>query len=261
MSRSRGFPVLLPLFLISVVVLAAYLVLTVWLHVPAGRFLDWVIGLASFWWLLAILTVPWDLHYESRAVEVEARESQARGIPVDEAKVAYARTWARRALVAALLLHAASALALFALSLFGVSPVGTVGAIAVLALTALRPLVRGYDYLRARLESIHGEIRYPREDVVELRSRVGALEASVEALRKSLDEAAPESWAARTEGRLAGLRRDLDRAEASTSSLLAENEVAHEKLARDARSAVAQITADGKFLENVREIIRFVKQA
>jgi hypothetical protein len=28
------------------------------LHIPSGSFLDWMIGIASFWWLLVIVTVP-----------------------------------------------------------------------------------------------------------------------------------------------------------------------------------------------------------
>ena len=34
-----------------------------WFHVPAGNFLDWVIGGASFWWLLVIVTVPWNVYF------------------------------------------------------------------------------------------------------------------------------------------------------------------------------------------------------
>jgi hypothetical protein len=28
------------------------------LHIPSGSFLDWMIGIASFWWLVVIVTVP-----------------------------------------------------------------------------------------------------------------------------------------------------------------------------------------------------------
>jgi hypothetical protein len=52
---------------IVVVVLTAFGLLQ-WLHIPAGNFLDWVIGGASFWWLLVIVTVPWNVHFQAKEV-------------------------------------------------------------------------------------------------------------------------------------------------------------------------------------------------
>ena len=86
----------------------------------------------------------------------------------------------------------------------------------------------GYDYIRARLASIHGEIRYPRENVVELRGRVGAISTGP---RLPLRALSPKT-------------RSRTRCSPATRG-----------------APVAQITADGKFLEKVREVIRFVKQA
>ncbi|WP_293297704.1 MULTISPECIES: hypothetical protein [unclassified Microcoleus] len=39
------------------------------------------------------------------------------------------------------------------------------------------------------------------------------------------------------------------------------NHAEHTKLARDAESAIAQLTSDGQFLNHVREIIRFFKES
>jgi len=44
-------------------------------------------------------------------------------------------------------------------------------------------------------------------------------------------------------------------------NLKVENQSAHDTLSKEARQAIAKITEDGQFLENVREIIRFVKSA
>ena len=39
-----------------------------WLGMPTGELLDWVIGLASFWWLLVVVTIPWNIHFGARRV-------------------------------------------------------------------------------------------------------------------------------------------------------------------------------------------------
>ncbi|WP_158054511.1 hypothetical protein [Scytonema sp. HK-05] len=41
----------------------------------------------------------------------------------------------------------------------------------------------------------------------------------------------------------------------------ATNLTEHERLAREARGAIAQLSTDGQFLDHVREIIRFFKTA
>ncbi len=51
-----------------------------WLHIPAGSFLDWVIAGACFWWLLLIVTVPWNIHFEAKEVLAEAAESKQKGV-------------------------------------------------------------------------------------------------------------------------------------------------------------------------------------
>jgi hypothetical protein len=39
------------------------------------------------------------------------------------------------------------------------------------------------------------------------------------------------------------------------------NQSEHERLGREARNAIAQLSTDAQFLDNVREIIRFFKTA
>ena len=39
-----------------------------WLDIPAGSFIDWVIAIATFEWLLLIVTVPWNIHFEAKEV-------------------------------------------------------------------------------------------------------------------------------------------------------------------------------------------------
>jgi hypothetical protein len=232
-----------------------------WLHVPVGSFLDWVIAVAIFEWLLAIVTVPWNIHFEAKAVLDDAAMSAQKGITVDEKQVKYATVVAKRSLIVAVALHLLSAVGLYTLAATGISAVGYVSSGAALLLTALRPAVRTYEYLAARLRAIRQELTYPREDIWELRNRFTVLEESFKRMEEQLDLEEPYSWVATYQRHHEETRKDLARLTAALEELRATNEVQHEHLSREAKQAIAQLNTDSQFLDHVREIIRFFKTA
>ena len=232
-----------------------------WLHVPAGSFIDWVIAIAIFEWLLLIVTVPWNIHFEAKEVLAQAAESTEKGIVVDDKQVKYVNLLASRSLVVALALHLGSAIALYALSATGISAVGYLSSGAALLLTVLRPAIRGYQYLASRLTTIRRQFLYPREDIVELRSRFADLESTVRNWETKFNSEDPNSWVALQERQQRATRIELTTLAASVEDLRSTNQAEHTKLARDAESAIAQLTSDGQFLNHVREIIRFFKES
>ena len=245
---------------IVVVVLTAFGLLQ-WLHIPAGNFLDWVIGGASFWWLLVIVTVPWNVHFQAKEVLAEAAQSTEKGIPVDEKQVKYVTLLAKRSLWVAIALHLFSAVGLYTLAVTGISTVGYISSGAALLLTILRPAIRAYEYLYARLAMIRQEWKYPREDIFELRDRFSILEQKIQSLEDQLNPEQPYSLPATQQRFAEETRRDLARIAANLEELRATNQTEHERLAREARNAIAQLSTDGQFLDHVREIIRFFKTA
>ncbi|BDI15569.1 hypothetical protein ANSO36C_13710 [Nostoc cf. commune SO-36] len=245
---------------IVVVVLTAFGLLQ-WLHIPAGNFLDWVIGGASFWWLLVIVTVPWNVHFQAKEVLAEAAQSTERGIPVDEKQVKYVTVLAKRSLWVAIALHLFSAIGLYTLAATGISTVGYISSGAALLLTILRPAIRAYEYLYARLAMIRQEWKYPREDIFELRDRFSILEQKIQSLEDQLNAEQPYSLPATQQRFAEETRRDLARIAANLEELRATNQTEHERLGREARNAIAQLSTDGQFLDHVREIIRFFKTA
>jgi hypothetical protein len=232
-----------------------------WLHIPAGSFIDWVIAIAIFEWLLLIVTVPWNIHFEAKEVLAQAAESTEKGIPVDEKQVKYVTVLASRSLWVAVGLHLLSAIVLYALAATGISAVGYLSSGAALLLTILRPAIRAYQYLAARLTMIRSQFFYPREDIVELRNRFGNLESIVKNLEAIFNSEDPNSWVAVQERQQEATRRELTRLAASIENLRSTNQAEHTQLARDAESAIAQLTDDGKFLNHIREILRFFKEA
>ncbi len=256
----RLFPYLYGMVASFGVLVIAYAVMKA-LNVPVGAFGDWVFGMLSLFWLFTIITVPWNIHFKARAVMADAQPTRERGLPVDERQVAYVRNVAKNSLLIAIGLHIVSAIVLFVLAATGFSRLGYVASALALLLTVLRPAARAYEYLAARLRSIGETWRYPREDVLELRSRVDAMEGTVKQTQTEFDAERPDSLVAKQNRLGDDTRRDLARITAELEALRATNDVEHERLAREARSAISQLSTDGQFLDHVREILRFFKSA
>jgi hypothetical protein len=232
-----------------------------WFQIPAGNFLDWIIGGASFWWLLIIVTVPWNIHFEAKRVLAEGEQSKDKGIPVDEKQQGYVKVLAKRSLVTAIALHIISAVGLYILAATGISAVGYISSGAALLLTVLRPAISAYEYLYARLVMIRQEWQYPREDISELRNRFYTLEETVKRLEEQLNPEFPYSIAATQQTYVDETRKELARLAANVEKLRATNQTEHERLSSEARQAISQLSTDGQFLDHVREIIRFFKTA
>lgn len=232
-----------------------------WLQIPTGSFLDWVIGVAIFGWLLVIVTVPWNIYFEAKEALSQAELSIEKGITVDPKQVDYIKVVQSRALWVVLALHLLSAFGLYGLAIAGMSPIGYLGSGAALLLTGLRPSVRTYRYFAARIAMLRQQFQYPREDVLELRDRVARLENLAQRLEFQLDPSEPTAWAAIQQREMDALRQDLTRFAAAQEELRSLNQAEHERLSREARQAISQLTTDGQFLDHVREIIRFFKSA
>lgn len=244
----------------SLLVLLAFAVLQ-WFHIPSGNFLDWLIGAASFWWLIVIVTVPWNIHFEAKSVLVDAAESQQKGIAIEPQQVQYAAKVAQRSLWMAIALHLLSAIGLYGLAITGISAIGYVSSGAALLLTALRPTIDLYRYLATRLANIRRTFRYPREDVIELRDRLMQLERRAEHLDYQLNLEHADGFAATQQRLLTALRQDLTQLAATQEDFKVTNQAEHERLSREARTAIAQLSTDGEVLNHVREIIQFFKNA
>ncbi len=232
-----------------------------WLGLPAGHLIDWLIGIASFWWLVVIVTVPWNVYFDAQEVLAESAISKSKNIPVEDQQIRYVLRVARWSIVIAIALHLLSALALYLLAVTGISAVGYLSSVATLLFTALRPAIRAYQYIARRLSTIRQQISYPREDILELRNRFAQLEEKVKHLDNQLDTKNSQSWATLQEQKLQSTRQELNYLRASLEQFQSKNQVEHEELSRQSQNAIAQLTEDSQVLGHVREIIRFFKTA
>ncbi|MBF9222398.1 hypothetical protein [Hymenobacter ruricola] len=232
-----------------------------WLHVPVGSLVDWLIGVGIVWWLATVTTLPWNAHFAALGVVQEAQASREKGIAVNEEHVAYARRIAARFRTLAVGLHVLTAAVLAGLAYFHVTALGYPAAVAALALTFARPAARAYEHLAERLRLMQHQVHYPREDVLELRTRVSELETQLHTVLATLDATETDSWAHALAQQQATDQRHFDRLDSRLEELTRQNARDHEALARQTSQEIAKLSEDARFLNQVRELIRFVKTA
>jgi hypothetical protein len=245
---------------LTITVLVVFGVLR-WLDVPAGALVDWLVGIASFWWLMGIVTIPWNIYFGAREVEREMETSREREIEISETDEAYAGRMARRSLAGALALHVGSAIGFWALAHFGGTEIGYFSAAAALGLTAFRPAARAYRYVAHRLRDIRRRVRYPRDDIQDALGRLERHEARIDWLEALLDRSSEASWAYRVDTTLADHEREHERIEDLVESYQRDNRQAHAELERQSERVAERLREDSEFVGHIRELIRFVKSA
>ncbi len=257
MYRSNSLPYLMGVSLMLVIL---YVVLHL-LHIQAGSMIDWITGIIAFWWLTGITTLPWDMHFTAKDLLHEAKISEDKKITLDENDIAYAKKQASLFLKIAIVLHAVSALALYALAYFGISSIGYFAAVVAIVLTFVRPAYRLYDFIISRLQSIHRKILYPREDVYELRAEITRQTERIDSLVAMLDLSQEDSWGSATITELKKVAAHSKQVEEHLEQLSRENDKAHADLSTKTQQEIAKLSEDAQFLNQAREVIRFFKNA
>lgn len=250
----------------STLIFITFLVLMIfgilqWLQIPKGTLIDWITGIAAFWWLLIVVTLPWNMHFEAKEVLNEARISQEKNLKVNAVDVEYVKNIASRYLTVAIVLHIISAISFAVLAYFEISPIGYWGAGLALLLMGLRPAIRMHAYIIQRLYSIKQEVLYPREDAYELRNLAYDLKSRLESLEYQLDTSKKDSFITTQNQELKALQTNMQKVRTRIETLEVQNQVEHEKLSRKADDVVTKLAEDSQFLGQVRDLIRFVKNA
>jgi hypothetical protein len=248
------------LIFISFLVLVAFGILQ-WLQIPKGSLIDWIIGLGSFWWLLAVVTLPWNMHFQAKEVLDDIRQSKEKDLKIEAGHEEYAQRIAHNYLITAIVLHLLSALILYVLAYLDISPIGYWGAILALLLTILRPAIRMQAYIVQRLYAIQQVAHYPREDAYELRNKYEELRIQVEGLLKDLDRENPESYTSGQIKETKVIQETIKNLRVKLDNLEVQNKAEHERLAKKSEESLAKLGEDAQFLNQVRDLIRFIKMA
>jgi len=251
------------LILAALCVLAWKLGMSEFLHssIAAGHMLDWVMGGLCLFWLILLLKAPWDLFFQALAVDFEMQRSRERDINIAPGRENYVRTVRNRLLSAAVGGHVLSALVVAVVTWFSGGVVGYYFAGFYLISTLFRPAIAGYAYLSERLRTIGKEVRYPREDVVELREKLEWMES---ALRRALP---PESTAIelyQSLGDLPSRVEKLDRVVAEEQAVrgaeVRELRQAVHGVGREFEAAISRLTDNQEIISGIQAFVRLVSQ-
>ncbi|MFN0200109.1 MAG: hypothetical protein ACKVTZ_01230 [Bacteroidia bacterium] len=231
------------------------------LQIPKGTLIDWILGTAAAWWLLIIVVLPWNMHFEAKEVLDQVNLSQQKELAINELDVQYVEKISRRYLGIALALHLISAVGLAILAYLEISPIGYWGAILALLLMGLRPAIRLHAYIIQRLQLIRQEVLYPREDAYELRLITSDLKMRLESIEYQLNANYADTFAASQQQETKALKNTLQNLQKRIESIDMQNQLDHEKLHKKSEDTLAKLSEDAQFLGQVRDLIRFIKNA
>ena len=217
------------------------------LHFGASQIntLDWVMGTLCLVWLVIVLKVPWDLYFQAQSVHFEIRRSHERGVPVVAGREPYIIQLRRKLGWLAVGSHLASALLIAVITRYTGGQVGYLFALFYLVSTAFRPAAAGYAYLSQKLRSIATEVRYPREDIVEVRDRLKVDEEKTESLDKRVDELVEM------------LNREREERESETREIRQNINA----IGREFEMTVSRLTDNQEVIRGIQAFVRLVSQS
>ncbi len=234
--------------------LSCFVCLIIWLlglggvvraSVAAGHLLDWVMGGLCLLWLLVILKAPWDLYFQAHAVTFELQRSQERQIPIKEGREAYLRRLQQRLGWLAVGAHLLSAALIAAVTYHAHSAVGYYFAVFYLVSTAFRPALAGYVYLTHKLQAIGEEVRYPREDIAELRQKLLWQEATVRSLMDQMKESREEQ------------QREVSTRGVEDRELRGKVEA----ISREFETTISRLTDNQEVIKGIQAFVRLIAQS
>lgn len=201
-------------------------------------------------WQIVLLTVPWNLHFQARAVQHEIALARAQGTEVPESRDAELATLARRMLWAAIGAHVVSAGVVAVITAVSGKTIGYYFSGFYLLSTGFRPAQAYFSHLRARLGGMLQDVKYPHENVVELRARVTAAESSLEQLLARIEVLAEADQE---------LRRLIESVEVASTAR--DNKLDHQldAIARRFEDTVNRLTDNQEVIAGIKAFLRLLR--
>ncbi|MFJ8821512.1 hypothetical protein ACIREE_06975 [Streptomyces sp. NPDC102467] len=228
----------------------AALVLVRVLGIAAETVLLAVGGAICLLWLVLLLTVPWNLYFRARSVVHEARVSREKGLAVpadrDAEAARIAAVMLRMAVGAHLVTGTATVCAAWATG----RTAGYWIAGCYLLSTLLRPAGAYFGALRRRLTTLHGEVRFPRDDVAAVRVAVAALQKGAAVLEEKAEE---------TYRVLGELRTSVDAVGLSAHQRADRVELHLEAVSREFESVVNRLTDNQEVITGLKAFLRLLR--
>ncbi|NGN67347.1 hypothetical protein G5C51_26015 [Streptomyces sp. A7024] len=246
---------------IAVAVTVGALVLAYAVGAPLDTVLGIAAGVLALLWMLVLLTVPWNLYFRAHAVRSEIAISKEKGIAVHPVRATEAGRIARVMLRTAVAGHVVTAGIVVAVAATTGLRLGYWFAGFFLLSTFFRPAGAWFAQVRSRLGTLLRDVKYPRDDVVELKSQVEQVVRGAEVQeRKTLERYRVLEGKAEEQYRaLAELRRTVD---ALSNSLYQRADSADRKIAalgREFEATVNRLTSNEEIISGVKAFLRLVR--
>ena len=213
--------------------------------VTAGHLLDWLMGGLCLLWLIVILKVPWDLYFQAHGVAFELERARERGIATPDGREAYVRVLRRKLAWIAVGAHWLSAALVAAIAYFSHGMLGYYFAAFYIVSTVFRPAVAAYMYLSRKLAIIGEEAHYPREDVVEMRSRLQWHDQTLNTVTAQMEQYGEE------------LRREKSGREEADREMRQRIQA----ISREFESTVSRLTDNQEVINGIQAFVRLVAQS
>ncbi|NGO78159.1 hypothetical protein G6045_21180 [Streptomyces sp. YC504] len=201
-------------------------------------------------WLLLLLTAPWNLYFRAHTVLAEIAISREKGLAVPEERDTEARRIARMMLRVAVAGHVVTAAVVLAAGLAAGRAAGYWAAGFFLLSTAFRPAGAYFSQLRGRLGLLLRDVKFPRDDVAELRIRVDRSVSTT----KLLEEKAEEQYRA-----LAQLRGAVDALGHSVHHRADEADRRYAELAREFEDKVNRLSDNEELIVGLKAFLRLLR--
>lgn len=209
--------------------------LLIWGDVDPTIVVGAVLGFVAFFWLLVVVTVPWNLYFAARQVGHRVDSTLVRGIPVPPERAAEVLTLSRRLLGMAIGAHIGSALIAVVVAVISGYTLGYYVAGFFVSSIVLRPAAAYFVYLRARIATISDDIAFPPDDIAELRRRVVSVDDQLTAWQERT-----QHWHDSDERQIDDLRDSVRRQDERARE---EQRTVRETVARDHAELLARANA------------------
>lgn len=202
------------------------------------------VGVACLGWLVVVVVLPWNLHFQARHLLHDIERSRARGIVVADVQEQRARRVSRRMLGLSLVLHAVSAALLGVGAWLYAQPIGFVFSGLFVLSTLFRPGVEAYRHVRSLLTEAALEVRYPRDDVMKVVDDVRGLLMTVEQQGAQVHE----------------LQRESTRTRAELVARSDEHQKKLDGVARRFEETLDRLTDNQEIISGIKAFLRLVQQ-
>ncbi|GCD93438.1 hypothetical protein [Embleya hyalina] len=207
-------------------------------------------GALCLFWLIMVLTAPWNLYFRAQRVITEIAISRERGLAVPEGRDVEARRIARRLLCGAIGAHVVSAAVIALITWISGGVVGYWFAGFYLLSTLFRPGQAYAEHLSQRLRAMLREVTHPRDDVLAVGQEITALKARVEALETRTEE---------LRASVARLEETAVSEAAHTTARFHEADRRVEALGRRFEDTISQLTDNQEVISGIKAFLRLLR--